>query len=42
MLVGMFVASRQGEFAAVDRTLQRLLERPLTSMRDVLAASLQP
>ena len=40
MLTGMFAASRQGEFAAVDPTLERLLGRPPMSMRDVLAASL--
>jgi NAD(P)H dehydrogenase (quinone) len=40
MLTGMFAASRQGEFAAVDPTLGRLLGRPPMSMRDVLAASL--
>jgi hypothetical protein len=37
---GLFAASRQGEFAAVDPTLERLLGRPPMSMRDVLAASL--
>jgi NAD(P)H dehydrogenase (quinone) len=40
MLAGLFAASRQGEFAAVDPTLERLLGRPPLSMRDVLAASL--
>jgi uncharacterized protein YbjT (DUF2867 family) len=40
MLVGLFLASRQSEFAAVDPTLERLLGRPPKSMRDVLAASL--
>ncbi len=39
-LVGLFAASRQGEFAAVDPTLKRLLNRPPMAMRDVLAASL--
>lgn len=38
MLVGLFAASRQGEFAAVDPTLERLLGRPPISMRDVLRA----
>ncbi len=37
LLVGLFVASRQREFAAVDSTLQRLLGRPPISMREVLA-----
>ena len=40
MLVNLFVASRQGEFATVDPTLGRLLGRPPTSARDVLAESL--
>jgi len=38
MLVGLFAASRKGEFAAVDPTLERLLGRPPISMRDVLSA----
>lgn len=37
MLLGLFVASRAGEFAAVDPTLERLLGRPPVSVRDVLA-----
>lgn len=37
LLMGAFVASRQGEFAAVDPTLERLLGRPPLSMRAVLA-----
>ncbi len=40
MLLGLFAARRQGEFAAVDPTLERLLGRPPMSMHDVLAASL--
>jgi NAD(P)H dehydrogenase (quinone) len=40
VLAGLFAASRQGEFAAVDPTLERLLGRPPLSIRDVLAASL--
>ena len=36
MFLGLFLASRQGEFAAVDPTLERLLGRPPMSMRDVL------
>jgi uncharacterized protein YbjT (DUF2867 family) len=39
MFLGLFLASRQGEFATVDPTLERLLGRPPMSMRDVLAAS---
>ena len=37
MLVDLFTASRQGEFAAVDPTLERLLGRPPMTLRDVLA-----
>jgi NAD(P)H dehydrogenase (quinone) len=40
LLLGLFVASRQGEFAAVDPTLEGLLGRPPMSMRDILAANL--
>jgi uncharacterized protein YbjT (DUF2867 family) len=39
MLVGMFVASRAGEFAATDPTLAKLLGRTPASVRDVLAAA---
>ena len=35
--VGLFAASRAGEFAAVDTTLERLLGRPPQSVRDVWA-----
>lgn len=40
MLLGLFAASRQHEFAAVDPTLERLLGKPPISMRRVLADSL--
>jgi NAD(P)H dehydrogenase (quinone) len=40
MLAGLFAASRLGEFAAVDPTLERLLGRSPLSIRDVLATSL--
>lgn len=40
LLLGMFRASRRGEFAAVDPTLPRLLGRPPTTVRDVLATAL--
>ncbi|WP_328450415.1 NmrA family NAD(P)-binding protein [Amycolatopsis sp. NBC_00438] len=40
MLLGMFHASRRGEFAAVDPELERLLGRPATSMRSVLAEAI--
>jgi uncharacterized protein YbjT (DUF2867 family) len=39
MLVGMFTASRRGDFAAVDPTLPRLLGRPATPLSEVLAAA---
>ncbi|SDB35952.1 NAD(P)H-binding protein [Bauldia litoralis] len=35
--LGLYVASRRGEFAAVDPMLERLLNRPPISMRDVIA-----
>jgi NAD(P)H dehydrogenase (quinone) len=37
LLLGLFAASRKGEFAAVDPTLKRLLGRNPLSFRDVLA-----
>ena len=37
MLLGLFAASRAGEFAAVDPTLGELLGRPPLTLRDVLA-----
>ena len=40
ILLGLFAASRNGEFAAVDPTLERLLGRPPQPIRDVLAAHL--
>lgn len=42
MLLGMFAASRAGEFAAVDPTLPRLLGRPTTPLREVLRLALAP
>ena len=38
LFMGLFVASRQGEFAAVDPALSTLLGRPPISMREVLAS----
>ncbi len=38
MLVGLFAASRNREFAAVDPTLERLLDRPPLTIRDALTA----
>jgi NAD(P)H dehydrogenase (quinone) len=40
LLVGIFAASRKGEFAAVNPTLEHLLGRPPLSFRDVLGARL--
>jgi uncharacterized protein YbjT (DUF2867 family) len=37
MLLGLFAASRTGEFAAVDPTLEQLLGRPPLTVREVLA-----
>ncbi|UQU66529.1 NAD(P)H-binding protein [Couchioplanes caeruleus] len=39
MLLGMFHASRRGEFAATGPELEKLLERPATTLRAVLAAT---
>lgn len=36
LLVGMFVASRRGDFARIDPALARMLGRPPTALRDVL------
>ena len=38
MLVGLFAASREREFATVDPTLERLLGRPLLTVRDAVTA----
>ncbi|HEY6887645.1 MAG TPA: NAD(P)H-binding protein, partial [Solirubrobacter sp.] len=38
LLLGVFAASRRGEFAAVDPTLEQVLGRAPTSVRDVIAA----
>ena len=40
MLLGMFRASRRGEFAQVDPTLARLIGRPPMPLRDVLGAAI--
>ncbi|WNV85886.1 NAD(P)H-binding protein [Umezawaea sp. Da 62-37] len=40
MLVGLFTASRQGDFAEVDPTLAALLGRPPVPLRDVVRAAL--
>lgn len=36
LLLGMFLASRRGEFAVTDPALEELLGRPATSLRDFL------
>ncbi len=40
MLMGIFRASRQGDFARVDPTLARLIKRPPMPLRDVLKAAI--
>ena len=40
LTMGIFRASRQGEFAQVDPTLARLIGRPPISMRDVLKTAI--
>lgn len=40
LLLGMFAASRRGDFAAVDPALEKLLDRKPTTFHDVLAATL--
>ena len=42
MLLGMFRASRQGEFNRVDPTLARLIGRPPIPLQDVLSAAVSP
>ncbi|MCW2888253.1 MAG: hypothetical protein QOE54_1566 [Streptosporangiaceae bacterium] len=42
MLVGLFAASRQGDFSPVDPALAGLIGRPPTSLRDVLKAAIAP
>jgi uncharacterized protein YbjT (DUF2867 family) len=37
MFLGMFQASRRGDFASTDPTLQQLIGQPPTAIRDVLA-----
>jgi uncharacterized protein YbjT (DUF2867 family) len=40
LTLGIFAAARRGEFAAVDPTLPKLLGRPTTTLREVLATEL--
>jgi uncharacterized protein YbjT (DUF2867 family) len=42
MFLGIFRASRRGEFARVDPTLARLIDRPPMPLRDVLKAAISP
>ena len=41
LVLGLYIASRNGEFAGVDPTLEQLLGRPPLDMRNVLAEHLQ-
>ncbi len=41
IMMGRYLASRQGEFARVDPTLERLLGRPAISMRQLIADKLR-
>ncbi|MBA3871021.1 MAG: SDR family oxidoreductase [Anaerolineae bacterium] len=41
MVLGIYTASRKGEFTHVDPTLARLIGQPPMTMRDVLMATLQ-
>ena len=40
-MLGMYLASRAGEFAPADPTLEQLLGRPPISMREVIAAKVE-
>jgi NAD(P)H dehydrogenase (quinone) len=42
LLLGMFAASRRGDFAPADPTLAGLVGRPATPVREVLEAALHP
>ncbi|MDB5060157.1 MAG: NAD-dependent epimerase/dehydratase family protein, partial [Chloroflexi bacterium] len=42
MLLGLFLAARQGDFARVDPTLGRLIGGAPTPLRDVLKAGISP
>ncbi|GJG87302.1 hypothetical protein tb265_24830 [Gemmatimonadetes bacterium T265] len=41
LVLGLYVASRAGEFAAVDPTLEQRLGRRPTAMRDVIAEEIR-
>jgi hypothetical protein len=42
LLLGLFAASRQGQFTPADPTLGRLLGRPTTALADVLKTTITP
>jgi NAD(P)H dehydrogenase (quinone) len=42
MMLGLFAASRRGDFAPADPTLAQLIGRPARSIREVLAEALSP
>jgi len=42
IVLGFYVASRHGEFAAVNPTLGQLLARSPITMRDVIAKKIAP
>lgn len=42
MMLGLFSASRRGDFAPADPMLAELLGRPATSIREHLATALSP
>ncbi|MCX5353905.1 NAD(P)H-binding protein [Streptomyces mirabilis] len=42
LLLGLFAASRQGQFTPVDPTLGRLLDRPTTALAEFLRTTITP
>lgn len=42
MFLGLYLASRRGEFTQVDPTLARLIGRPPVPLRDILRAAISP
>ena len=42
MMLGMFAASRLGDFAPADPALAELVGRPATSLREFLTTALSP
>ena len=39
IMLGLYIAARNGEFAMVDPTLEKLLGRPPTTMRELMVAT---